>query len=83
MIKRLQVRVHAGVTGEFSSPELTLCADLWILFCMYGVKIMGRSTFTSSEVGQFPGSLLQLVDIKWPNWIPQKAFFLFFHVYSI
>ena len=27
MIKRLQVWVPAGAVGEFSSPELTLCAD--------------------------------------------------------
>ena len=29
MIERLQVRIAAGVVGEFSSPELTLCADLF------------------------------------------------------
>ena len=28
MIERLQVRVPAGAAGEFSSPELTLCAAL-------------------------------------------------------
>ena len=27
MIERLRVRVPAGAAGEFSSPELTLCAD--------------------------------------------------------
>ena len=27
MIKRWQVRILAGAVGEFSSPELTLCAD--------------------------------------------------------
>ena len=27
MIERLRVRIPAGVEGEFSSPELTLCAD--------------------------------------------------------
>ena len=27
MIERWQVRILAGVAGEFSSPDLTLCAD--------------------------------------------------------
>ena len=27
MIERLQVQILAAVAGEFSSPELTLCAD--------------------------------------------------------
>ena len=27
LIERLQVRIPAGAAGEFSSPELTLCAD--------------------------------------------------------
>ena len=27
MIERLRVRIPTGVAGEFSSPELTLCAD--------------------------------------------------------
>ena len=27
MIERLRVRIPAGAAGEFSSPELTLCAD--------------------------------------------------------
>ena len=27
MVERLRVRVPAGAVGEFSSPELTLCAD--------------------------------------------------------
>ena len=27
MIERLRVRIPAGAVGEFSSPELTLCAD--------------------------------------------------------
>ena len=27
MIKRLQVQILAGAAGEFSSPELTFCAD--------------------------------------------------------
>ena len=27
MIQRLRVRIPAGAAGEFSSPELTLCAD--------------------------------------------------------
>ena len=29
MIERLRVRILEGVAGEFSSPELTLCADLF------------------------------------------------------
>ena len=28
-IERLRVRIPAGVAGDFSSPELTLCADLF------------------------------------------------------
>ena len=27
MVERLRVRVPAGAVGEFSSPELTFCAD--------------------------------------------------------
>ena len=27
MIERVRVRILAGAVGEFSSPELTLCAD--------------------------------------------------------
>ena len=27
MIERLRVRIPAGAAGEFSSPELTFCAD--------------------------------------------------------
>ena len=27
MIQRLQVQMTAGMVGDFSSPELTLCAD--------------------------------------------------------
>ena len=27
VIERLRVRIPAGAAGEFSSPELTLCAD--------------------------------------------------------
>ena len=27
MIERLRVQIPAGAAGEFSSPELTLCAD--------------------------------------------------------
>ena len=34
VIERLQVRVPAGAVGEFSSPELTFCADFFELtFC--------------------------------------------------
>ena len=29
MIERLRVRVPAGATGEFSSPDLTLCDDFY------------------------------------------------------
>ena len=29
MIERLRVRIPAGAPGEFSSPELTLCDDLF------------------------------------------------------
>ena len=29
VIERLRVQIPAGVTGEFSSPELTLCADTY------------------------------------------------------
>ena len=29
MIERLRVRIPAGTAGEFSSPELSLCADLF------------------------------------------------------
>ena len=32
MIERLQVRVPAGAAGEFSSPELSFCADSKSLF---------------------------------------------------
>ena len=31
MIERLQVRIPAGVVGEFSSPESTLCADSYLV----------------------------------------------------
>ena len=37
MIERLQVRILAGVVGEFSSPELTLCADL---FCVCSTRVL-------------------------------------------
>ena len=29
MIEKLRVRIPTGAAGEFSSPELTLCADLF------------------------------------------------------
>ena len=29
MIERLKVRITAGAVGEYSFPELTLCADLY------------------------------------------------------
>ena len=32
MIKRLRVRIPAGAGTEFSSPELTLCADSYSVF---------------------------------------------------
>ena len=38
MIERLRVRVPAGAAGDFSSPELTLCAD------SYSVSIPPRVT---------------------------------------
>ena len=30
MIKRLQVRIPAGMAGEFSSPKSTFCADSYL-----------------------------------------------------
>ena len=32
MIERLRVRIPAGAAGEFSSPELILCADSYAKF---------------------------------------------------
>ena len=34
MIERLRVRIPAGAAGEFSSPELTLCADSYSVFVL-------------------------------------------------
>ena len=31
MIERLRVRISAGAAGEFSSPESTLCADVFAI----------------------------------------------------
>ena len=31
VIERLRVRIPAGAAGEFSSPELTLCADSYLV----------------------------------------------------
>ena len=31
MIERLRVQILAGVAGEFSSPDLTLCADPFLV----------------------------------------------------
>ena len=30
-IERLRVRIPAGIVGEFCSPELTLCADTYLV----------------------------------------------------
>ena len=38
VIERLRVRILAGAGGEFSSPELTLCAD------SYSVSVLTRVT---------------------------------------
>ena len=39
MIERLRVRIPAGAAGEFSSPELTLCADL---FSVHSTPVLQR-----------------------------------------
>ena len=31
MIERLQIQISAGMAGEFSSPESTLCADSYLM----------------------------------------------------
>ena len=31
MIETLEVRIPTGAAGEFSSPELTLCADSYLV----------------------------------------------------
>ena len=31
MIERLRIQIPAGAAGEFSSPKLTLCADLFAI----------------------------------------------------
>ena len=46
MIKRLRVRIPAGAAEEFSSPELTLCADSYSAFIappQWHVKDPGHS----------------------------------------
>ena len=43
MIERLRVRIPAGAAGEFSSPEITLCADSNCIpvYLQWQVKIPG------------------------------------------
>ena len=48
MIKRLQVQVPAGAAGEFSSPESTLCADLYVYFTEQ--ILSSSSTFAAPEM---------------------------------
>ena len=41
--ERLKVQILAGVVGEFSSPELTLCADSylrWLLFSVHFTPVL-------------------------------------------
>ena len=43
MIERLRVRIPAEAAGEFSSPELTLCAD------SYSVSVPFRVTAVAGK----------------------------------
>ena len=38
-IERFRVRIPAGETGEFSSPELTLCAVLTLSRCLFHPRV--------------------------------------------
>ena len=42
MIERLRVRIPAEAAGEFSSPELTLCADSYSVSIPPSVTAMAR-----------------------------------------
>ena len=43
VIERLRVRIPAGAAGEFSSPELTFCADSTPALPQWHVKDLGHS----------------------------------------